>query len=218
MRRDSRSSKRTLRPAGAPHWLFTTSGSPAPPTIGLSGVSTLAELDAVIVDCKLDLCDSDLPDPTSRFKHRRGASGFARIPKPSPPDRTMGASRISGEISTTCGANTNAVTKRCRVLQRRRESTDRSLETAGDCPVHDTRGFAKPEVTAGGVAPPTSIHATMLSRHGTGVVIAGEVLDVDGWIGRLKTFKRLQHRPRRRRAASEPIGELRLECRFFPLS
>lgn len=50
-------------------------------------------------------------------------------------------------------------------------------------PVHDTRGFAKAEVTAGGVSLKEVDPRTMASRHCEGLYIAGEVLDVDGWIG-----------------------------------
>ena len=50
-------------------------------------------------------------------------------------------------------------------------------------PVSGTRGFAKAEVTAGGVALSEVNPKTMESRKVDGLYIAGEVLDVDGWIG-----------------------------------
>jgi len=50
-------------------------------------------------------------------------------------------------------------------------------------PVHDTRGFAKAEVTAGGVSLKDVDPQTLQSRRCSGLYIAGEVLDVDGWIG-----------------------------------
>ena len=50
-------------------------------------------------------------------------------------------------------------------------------------PVHDTKGFAKAEVTAGGVALPQVDPRTMASRVAEDLYIAGEVLDVDGFIG-----------------------------------
>ncbi|MEM1224379.1 MAG: aminoacetone oxidase family FAD-binding enzyme [Planctomycetota bacterium] len=50
-------------------------------------------------------------------------------------------------------------------------------------PVTSTKGFAKAEVTAGGVALSEVDPKTMASRLQRGLFIAGEVLDVDGWIG-----------------------------------
>ncbi|TWT53743.1 hypothetical protein Pla22_13750 [Rubripirellula amarantea] len=46
-----------------------------------------------------------------------------------------------------------------------------------------TKGFEKAEVTAGGVALSEVDPKTMQSRLHPGLFIAGEVLDVDGWIG-----------------------------------
>ncbi len=50
-------------------------------------------------------------------------------------------------------------------------------------PVTGTRGFEKAEVTAGGVTLSEVDPRTMESRLRRGLYIAGEVLDVDGWIG-----------------------------------
>ncbi len=50
-------------------------------------------------------------------------------------------------------------------------------------PITGTRGFDKAEVTAGGVALDEMNSKTMESRLHKGLFIAGEVLDVDGWIG-----------------------------------
>lgn len=50
-------------------------------------------------------------------------------------------------------------------------------------PIQGTRGFAKAEVTAGGVKLSEVDPRTMESRLAPGLHIAGEVLDVDGWIG-----------------------------------
>ena len=50
-------------------------------------------------------------------------------------------------------------------------------------PVTGTRGFEKAEVTAGGVKLSEVDPRTMESRLQKGLYIAGEVLDVDGWIG-----------------------------------
>lgn len=50
-------------------------------------------------------------------------------------------------------------------------------------PISGTRGFNKAEVTAGGVSLDEVNPRTMESRKASGLFIAGEVLDVDGWIG-----------------------------------
>lgn len=50
-------------------------------------------------------------------------------------------------------------------------------------PVTGTRGFEKAEVTAGGVSLKEVDPRTMQSRLVPGLFIAGELLDLDGWIG-----------------------------------
>jgi predicted Rossmann fold flavoprotein len=50
-------------------------------------------------------------------------------------------------------------------------------------PVTGTRGYEKAEVTAGGVSLREVDPRTMQSRIVPGLFIAGEILDLDGWIG-----------------------------------
>ncbi|WP_417750277.1 NAD(P)/FAD-dependent oxidoreductase [Rosistilla oblonga] len=50
-------------------------------------------------------------------------------------------------------------------------------------PIQGTRGFKKAEVTAGGVSLKEVDPRTMHSRIVDGLYIAGEILDLDGWIG-----------------------------------
>jgi predicted Rossmann fold flavoprotein len=52
-----------------------------------------------------------------------------------------------------------------------------------ELPVRATRGFEKAEVTAGGVRLKEIDPRTMESRVVPGLFIAGELLDLDGWIG-----------------------------------
>jgi predicted flavoprotein YhiN len=52
-----------------------------------------------------------------------------------------------------------------------------------ELPVTGTRGFEKAEVTRGGVALKEVDSRTMESRRIPGLYIAGEILDLDGWIG-----------------------------------
>ncbi|MGL6072696.1 MAG: NAD(P)/FAD-dependent oxidoreductase [Fimbriiglobus sp.] len=50
-------------------------------------------------------------------------------------------------------------------------------------PVHGTLGYEKAEVTAGGVTLDEVDSRTMQSKRQSGLYFAGEVLDLDGWIG-----------------------------------
>src|SRR5207249_7641495 len=50
-------------------------------------------------------------------------------------------------------------------------------------PVAGTLGFEKAEVTAGGVSLDEVDSRTMQSKKQPGLYLAGEVLDLDGWIG-----------------------------------
>jgi hypothetical protein len=50
-------------------------------------------------------------------------------------------------------------------------------------PLRGTLGFEKAEVTAGGVSLDEVDSRTMQSRLTPGLYLAGEVLDLDGWIG-----------------------------------
>ena len=50
-------------------------------------------------------------------------------------------------------------------------------------PVKGTLGFEKAEVTAGGVSLDEVDSRTMQSKNQPGLYLAGEVLDLDGWIG-----------------------------------
>jgi len=50
-------------------------------------------------------------------------------------------------------------------------------------PLRGTLGFEKAEVTAGGVSLDEVDSRTMQSKRQQGLYFAGEVLDLDGWIG-----------------------------------
>jgi predicted flavoprotein YhiN len=50
-------------------------------------------------------------------------------------------------------------------------------------PLRGTLGFEKAEVTAGGVSLDEVDSRTMQSKRAPGLYLAGEVLDLDGWIG-----------------------------------
>lgn len=59
----------------------------------------------------------------------------------------------------------------------RRELLDAPL------PVHEVAGYTKAEATAGGIALDEIEPATMMSRLAPGLFLAGEIVDVDGWLG-----------------------------------
>lgn len=92
-------------------------------------------------------------------------------------------SRLATALATGCGARSAEGDKPIAEL------SSASLRTLLDdlkrwhLPVQDTRGFAKAEVTAGGVSLKEVNPKTMQSRVCDDLYIAGEVLDVDGWIG-----------------------------------
>ena len=71
------------------------------------------------------------------------------------------------------------------IAEVRRDQMERVLQRLKGCPleVTGTRGFAKAEVTAGGVDLAEVDPRTMASRKHAGLFIAGEILDLDGWIG-----------------------------------
>jgi predicted Rossmann fold flavoprotein len=73
----------------------------------------------------------------------------------------------------------------CTLAQLPRASAMKLIEMVKslELPVTGTRGFEKAEVTAGGVACSEVDPRTMASRVADNLYVAGEVLDVDGWIG-----------------------------------
>jgi predicted Rossmann fold flavoprotein len=81
--------------------------------------------------------------------------------------------RQVGIESTTRGAELSRETRR------RLVSTFKGIEI----PVTGTRGFAKAEVTAGGIPLAEVDPKTMQSRVCPNLYVVGELLDLDGWIG-----------------------------------
>lgn len=71
------------------------------------------------------------------------------------------------------------------IAEVRRGQIEQVVQRLKGCPleVTGTRGFAKAEVTAGGVDLGEVDPRTMASRKHAGLFIAGEILDLDGWIG-----------------------------------
>ncbi|WP_407652531.1 BaiN/RdsA family NAD(P)/FAD-dependent oxidoreductase [Aporhodopirellula aestuarii] len=173
------SSKRPLVRRRA-SWLFTHFGFSGPAAMDVSGVMTAAES---MRDRRLQL--DILPEITEaelreRFSRRSGPDAKQTVYS------TIAAwlpSRLATELVVSCGARTSDGDKTLA------EFSTASMKQLIDClkrwtlPVYDTRGFAKAEVTAGGVSLKDVDPRTMHSRRANGLYIAGEVLDVDGWIG-----------------------------------
>jgi predicted Rossmann fold flavoprotein len=86
--------------------------------------------------------------------------------------------RLAAAMTAQCGCE-------CTVAELPRGSAFKLIEMIKGLklPVTGTRGFEKAEVTAGGVACAEVDPRTMASRIAENLFIAGEVLDVDGWIG-----------------------------------
>ena len=156
-------------------WLFTHFGFSGPAAMDLSGVITAAE-SFHDVALTLDLLpDFDRAALEAAFSDRRGAGGRRNIAA------IVGQwlpNRVAEALVRQTGENVPvAELPRKRMLKLIEQIKRLQL------PVTGTKGFAKAEVTAGGVSLDEVDPRTMASRKAKGLYIAGEVLDVDGWIG-----------------------------------
>jgi predicted Rossmann fold flavoprotein len=88
--------------------------------------------------------------------------------------------RLGEAILSLCGVPADRRTAELPAADRRRlVEAIRALPIA----IHGTLGFEKAEVTAGGVPLDEIDSRTMASRRVPGLYVAGELLDLDGWIG-----------------------------------
>ncbi len=175
----------TVRMRGAPRkkiamarrssWLFTHFGFSGPAAMDVSGVMTAAasmddtqlELD-LLPDVDDDVLDNHLSARTSDGGRRRVASVIGQyLP-----------SRLAESITDHADAD-RTIAELPAANRRRLIDGVKRLPL----PVTGTRGFEKAEVTAGGVLLKEVDPRTMASRLHPSLFIAGEVLDVDGWIG-----------------------------------
>jgi predicted Rossmann fold flavoprotein len=179
----SGSSKRPLVRRRA-SWLFTHFGFSGPAAMDVSGAITAAENfrdTRLQLDLVPDINEAEL---RSIFSQRSGQAGRQTV---SSVIAQWLPSRLANDVALACGAKTSDGDF----------SSDKTLAEFSaasvnqmvvrlkrwQLPVYDTRGFAKAEVTAGGVSLSEVDPRTMLSRCAADLYIAGEVLDVDGWIG-----------------------------------
>lgn len=155
-------------------WLFTHHGFSGPAAMDVSGTITAADrFDDVTLAVDL------VPNVTAQAIEaaltnrsdggRRTTSGVIAQWLPS---------RLAESIVSANEAD-------CSIAQLSRAKLQSLVADLKSCtfPIQGTRGFAKAEVTAGGVKLSEVDPRTMASRVAEGLYIAGEVLDVDGWIG-----------------------------------
>lgn len=175
----------TVRATGAPRkkvaiarrssWLFTHFGFSGPAAMDVSGVMTAAP---TMNDTQLELDvlpDVDEASLDTELSVRSGDGGRRRVAS------VLGnylPSRLAESLVDYAGAD-RTIAELPAANRRRLVDGVKRLPL----PVTGTRGFEKAEVTAGGVSLKEVDPRTMESRLHAGLFIAGEVLDVDGWIG-----------------------------------
>lgn len=155
--------------------LLTHQGFSGPAAMDVSGALTACKDPSeyqVLLDCVPDLTETQLnnvlTDRTNEGGKQRVSSLLTRwVPK-----------RMAHSIA-------NEMRAECTVAELPKATRNRILEALKRLPleVSGTSGFAKAEVTAGGVRLEEVNPKTMESRLCESLYIAGEVLDVDGPIG-----------------------------------
>ena len=155
-------------------WLFTHFGFSGPAAMDVSGTITDAEafdrtklVVDLLPDCSTETLQAELTD----------RSGGGRKSVVTVLNRLM-PSRLAEALVSHCGADSTIA----ELPRQTQHALVASIKTC-EFPISGTRGFAKAEVTAGGVSLREVDPRTMESRTAPGLFIAGEVLDVDGWIG-----------------------------------
>lgn len=153
-------------------WLWTHFGYSGPAAMDVSGVMTAANQMSDL-QLKLDLAPEQSAEQIDRdLLQCSGKMKLSNVLTKWLPARLANAVASEGDGDSSMAELSAA---------RRRGVVD-SLK-AMNLPVSGTRGFAKAEVTAGGVELSQVDRRTMHSRLHRGIFIAGEVLDVDGPIG-----------------------------------
>ncbi|MEL6898722.1 MAG: NAD(P)/FAD-dependent oxidoreductase, partial [Planctomycetota bacterium] len=176
------SGKRTRTPLIERHagLLFTHFGFSGPAAMDVSGAITAAQ-DFSSRPLSANLLPGLKPEQVAESIHQQRGSGGARSiagylqeQYPQLPKRL---------IQTLCHAISLSPDERIAQIP---ATACRKL--AEHCcrlplPIHQTRGFPFAEVTAGGVDLKEVDPRTMSSRKVDSLYIAGEILDLDGWIG-----------------------------------
>lgn len=155
-------------------WLFTHFGFSGPAAMDVSGAITAgASFDRtqLVVDLLPELSTQQIEAGLT------DRSGGGRKSVQSVVGQWL-PGRLADALVTHCDAQRT-------IAELPRQTLQQLLSAikASPFPIHGTRGFAKAEVTAGGVSLREVDPRTMESRLHPGLYLAGEVLDVDGWIG-----------------------------------
>ncbi len=156
-------------------WLFTHFGFSGPAAMDVSGAITAAE-SLSDVSLSVDLLPGiDAPMLQQELANRQGKSGRRKL-------SSVLSQWFPRRLSDALVALTGDDVSLSELSKRRSASMIDQIKRL-QLPVTGTKGFAKAEVTAGGVSLSEVDPRTMASRKADGLFIAGEVLDVDGWIG-----------------------------------
>lgn len=157
-------------------FLFTHFGFSGPTAMDVSGIITAATRPQE-TRLTLDLVP-DLPtDQVARWVADQRRGGGRR--KVSAAIAELIPRRLADAVTETAGATEVSFAELPRAKS---DALIQSLKQL-TLPVTGTRGFDKAEVTAGGVSLKEVDPRTMQSRIVAGLFIAGEILDLDGWIG-----------------------------------
>lgn len=157
-------------------FLFTHFGFSGPTAMDVSGVITAADNPAQ-TRLTLDLLPDQTTDQlTQWFQQQRSGAGGRRV-------LAALAERVPKRLAEAIAAGAGA--SECSFAELPKAAAGRLIESLKTLtlPVTGTRGFDKAEVTAGGVSLKEVDPRTMQSRLVPGLFIAGELLDLDGWIG-----------------------------------
>jgi predicted Rossmann fold flavoprotein len=161
--------------------LFTHFGFSGPAAMDVSGVMTAADSlrdVRLLLDLAPTMTDADVQAALSNRSQDGGRQRVAAVIGNWLPNRLATALVEQVEQVEQVGQDYTIAELPRPALQELVEQIKRLK-----LPVNGTRGFAKAEVTAGGVALREVDSKTMASRNAEGLFISGEVLDVDGPIG-----------------------------------
>ena len=156
-------------------WLFTHFGFSGPAAMDVSRIVTLTEKLAR-VRVQLDMAP-DVPAEAIEATLCDTAGGAGRRRLSNVLSQWVPSRLATAVANEMCGDPTIA-----ELTKAGRRATVTGIKQLA-LPITGTRGFSKAEVTAGGVNLKEVNPRTMESRVVKGLYIAGEVLDVDGWIG-----------------------------------
>ncbi|MFG0263860.1 MAG: NAD(P)/FAD-dependent oxidoreductase [Rhodopirellula sp. JB055] len=159
-------------------WLFTHFGFSGPAAMDVSGVMTAYDRiqDAKMrLDLTPQISEAEIRDVLSK---RSGDAGKRTVVN------TI-QQWVPSRLALAICEQSHPANVHCKLAELPGKECNLLIEKLKrwHLPVNGTRGFAKAEVTAGGVQLSEVDPRTMQSRVQDGLYIAGEILDVDGWIG-----------------------------------